>query len=614
MENLPLLESNLTQAEAALERGELPDLDLLESIDSQQYPLAEPELIFFWRDWLMAEFEWWKDESDRAFQILEGRLRALFLPSASTEWLRIKHLAASLGVRISIGKRDFDQAEHWLAEISEQDSINWETSYLSGMLSWAKGDLEEAHLHLEESVKKDSTQSRVRFELAVLKTIQSDKVKLADLDETPVVHDAMATSAIIFFRAGQTLQAKKLLELLDEQEMSHSLRLLWPATYRSRIQQGLSLRAHLAETMHSWPFALKFWRLAHETISPPPALRLVDRAHRLAIMGLCLEDKNAIPTDADQKKLYDEFHLELSLVALRPLTGDAMFYRGFAAHQTQPDRVLQDGRALLRQGKWLEKTRQQSPSHLIIIGDWLLQAGLIDEALRAYQQVADLPEAQIRILYSSLIKEKPLTQEYLLKKIETVNLDGMHRSSIFFMKVLGFLAGHEPDLATAQSCLELAIQASLPLALERIGRTVLALAEKWITKEVDPALLNEETYNALPTLHAGLDAITHPINMEILVHFQETFGAGWQDLFPTEPLNVIGYELQRLCSKQDFVSALEIIELAEKLGIAIPVEWYSSISMTRTIQLAMQGNLEAAEETCAQVLTRLQTLTTTGRK
>lgn len=317
----------------------------------------------------------------------------------------------------------------------------------------------------------------------------------------------------------------------------------------------------------------------------------------------------------EQKNLYNEFHQELSLLALHALTGDAMFYRGLAAHETRSDRTVQDGRALLRQRRWVEKIRQESPCHLLIIGDWLLQAGLIDEATRAYQLVLDLPDTQIRMFYGALMQEEALPQERLLNLLEDVNLDAVNRGPILFIKVVSCLASPTPDLAAAQNYLEQAIQSGLSQPMEQVGQVLLAVAGKQTRKTIDLNLLTNRSdiFQKLAALHAGLNVVAHPMSIAALVQFQEVFGEYWRDYFPGTPLNAIGYELRKLYNAQDFVSALEIIQLAERLGVIVPIEWHNAISNARTIQLAMQGDLEAAEQACTLTLARTRNRSTPGK-
>jgi tetratricopeptide (TPR) repeat protein len=403
---------------------------LLESLDIQHCSPLTPETAHLWQQWLLAELSWWKDDHTDGLEAFAQQLTGLLKnpppqldPSMTKEWQQLIFRGALLCARSAIARGDCSKAGEWLAQI---DGIEvdtglptglWELDYLQGMHLWSRGELQLARSYLEKSLSLNPFQSRVRFELNLLDFFQEPSSTKNSTVQSPTlplpgVHDVLAAGAVALFKKGQLDQTRQYLEQMDQPETAYSLSLVWPEARKLRLEQGKQLCAYMAETRKEWQTALHLWDAV-----PPEAgflgSRLTHQAHQLYLLGKHLEqigDTGEIgETSEANKDLHIHFHKELGKLAIRPITGEAMFYRGLAAEKSMPQRATVDFRALLRQPGWLEKSRKDAPERLIYIGDFLLKAGLGKDAYKAYHSVnPDSPRgARERQLLGNLILRFP---------------------------------------------------------------------------------------------------------------------------------------------------------------------------------------------------------------
>jgi len=369
----------LAVAEARLECAELDGAALLGEVDVHRCAPLRPEIARTWQRWLAAEFLWW--ESGRAPTAeLPAELLAAPEPQddpySVDEWQRLRRRIAALAFRSALARGHVDEARSWLgaAAAGSESWELWEPAYLNGLLAWSQGRHRSARAQLGQSLAANPLQSRVRFELSLLSGVQEGGD--APLPETPPIHDALALSAWALLHAGRTAEAAEQLDRMAEEETPYSLRLIWPQARSWRLARAAELRAHLAEGRQDWPEALRLWDAARQG-----SRSLVHRSHRLYLLGRLLATSHE---EAPREKAH--FEQELGKLAIRPLTGEAMFYRALAAAATMPDRARADWQALVRQRRWRQQAGRR---RLLVLGDRLWRAGELAEAHQVYRDAGE---------------------------------------------------------------------------------------------------------------------------------------------------------------------------------------------------------------------------------
>jgi len=343
--------------------------------------------------------------------------------------------------------------------------------------------------------------------------------------------------------------------------------------------------------------------------APGQVRDLVHRAHRLYLLGRHLRQQSAVGEGDLDRTLQTQFQKELGKLSIRPLMGEAMFYRGLAAEENMPDRAIADWRALLRQTAWVEKTQKMAPSRLLYLGDRLLRVGLIKDAHKAYDRASavSVVGAQERVLASELITHHSLEATYLLQTLEAANAFAPDDAFWLFLCSLCLLAKEPPDCETAQPLLEQACQAGLPARLEQLSALLLAVA----AAEPDAgqqlcSFLDEKTFAALPpTLQLGLEVLCRPKGLENLLRFKEAFGADWMAWCPISPEEILGRQLRNYCAQSDDAAALGQIQETERLGLYIPDEWKAFLHASQAVRMALRGDFGAAEVSQQQALESL---------
>ncbi|MGD2086303.1 MAG: hypothetical protein PVH61_08980 [Candidatus Aminicenantes bacterium] len=601
----------LVLAEACLECAAPLSIDesMLKHVDVQNcLPLA-PDVANLWKQWLLAEFTWWKKGKPGCLEDLQTQLAdyAQNLPSeidpySKKEWTRLISRSALLCARCALAQGKTNKAKEWIELVSLDRPGLWEVEYLRGMIAWYRKEYQAARTCLEKSLALNPFQSRVRFELAMLIASQSaSNPGNASFKDVPGVHDMVAGSALALFHSGRDDEALGYLEQLEKPEKPYSLFLVWPQARTLRIRQGKELRAYMAEANKNWLEAINCWDAVR--IEDSPVTDLVPRTHRLYLLGRYLEQTEG--THDPDKKLYTRFHKELGKLAIRTLTGEAMFYRGLAAERFMPERAQADWRAVLRQSAWLEKTQITAPGRLSVLGDRLLKAGFKKDAYKAYQRVTDTSITGVseRKFLSGLITQSPNGADALLKSLE-ISWILPDPSLLLFLQGLCILAKEQPDLAAASSLLKEAQQSGLPAPLARISEILPALLADQPDADKELCSFLEETMpEDFPVkLRVGLEILGKPKGVESLRRFQEAFGDNWQAWLPIPPGDILGKQLQEYYTQFDFNGAQNQIQEAEKMGLKIPDEWKAFLYMCQAVGTALNGDFDTAEKTRQQAL------------
>jgi hypothetical protein len=612
----------LVLAEARLECAcPVPVTDLVpQDIDVHDcLPLA-PEVARLWQQWLLAEFAWWESGEPETVERTIADLLETPAPDddpySLNEWDRLTRHAALLGARCALSRCAVEKALQWIEWASRNRPCSWECQYLSGLVAWSQGERQSAKALLKRSLADNPFQSRVRFELGMLLSGEDPSGSRSYLETMPAVHDAAASSAVVLFRLDQESETRRHLEQLDQAEAPYSLRLIWPRTRRLRLRQGKNLRAHLAETNQDWPEALKRWDEARQSHEAPgqetrsQARDLVHRAHRLYLLGRCLRQKNAAGEEDHDKMTHTQFHKELGKLSIRPLMGEAMFYRGLAAEKSMPDRAIADWRALLRQSTWVEQTQKVAPTRLLCLGDRLLKVGLDMDAHKAYDlaSATSVAGAQERVFTSRLITQHPFEAAHLVQILESADSFAPDDARWSFLRALCLLAKDPPDREAAQPFLERTRQTGLPAQWEQLGKLLLVLveAEPDAGRQLCSFLDGEESMGTFPSmLRPGLEALCRPEGLETLRRFQEVLGPDWAAWCPIPPEEVIGLQLRVYCVQSDYAAALDQVQGAKRMGISIPGEWSAFLYASQAVQVALSGNFEAAEVAQQQALESL---------
>lgn len=292
---------------------------------------------------------------------------------------------------------------------------------------------------------------------------------------------------------------------------------------------------------------------------------LLDRCLRLCRTALELEEQEQNrEEDIMGTALYNRFRKELGLLSIRPLHGDALFFRGLAARDHVPRRTRSDWRALLGQSAWIEHTREHAPERFPVIADFLLHAGDIDHACKAYEltrgTVADRPGLEKLRFYARLIS---LSREGSLSELFT------------------FLKQEEPPLSPVlQPVLDI-VSADEPGA-------------------ADVAAFVENVQNQLPgdCVSPALDAVTElfrdPCHIKNLEPFPGIFGPQWQERCPVPPVHIIGMILNKCYKENRCGDALLILKRAENMGIPIPAEWKTAVHLAAAVEIALKGDFDDA--------------------
>ncbi len=405
---------------------------LLESVDIRKCSPLTPEITYLWRQWLSAEISWWKEEHTNGPNAFETRLTTLLQrpapqldPYMTTERQRLISRALLFCARSAIARRDCGKALEWLTRAGDIQADTgglspglWELDYLKAMAAWRRGEPLEARSYFEKCLSLNPFQSRVRFESDLLRFLQEpssmeDSAPRYPSLSLPGVPDALASNAAALLKQGRGDDARQYLEQMERPPTAYSLLLVWPEALKLRIRQGKQLHACIAENQKKWRTAMHLWDAAPRTAEPSSS-RLTHRAHQLYLLGKHLQQTGGTmeteDADRENKKLHIHFHKELGKLAVRTLTGEAMFYRGLAAEKSMPQRAVADFRALLRQPKWLEKSRTHAPARLLYIGDHLFKAGLHNDAYKAYRcidQDSHHGAAQRRLLGDLVLRFPP---------------------------------------------------------------------------------------------------------------------------------------------------------------------------------------------------------------
>jgi tetratricopeptide (TPR) repeat protein len=601
----------LVFAEACLECADPLSIgeSMLQNVDAQNcLPLA-PDVANLWQQWLLAEFTWWKEGKPGCLEGFQTQL-ADFLqnpppeidPYSKKELKRLTFRSALLCARCALAQGKTSKAREWIELVSRDSTGLWEIEYLQGMIAWCRKEYQNARIFLEKSLILNPFQSRVRFELAMLISSQdTSNTGNFPFDVVPGVHDMVAGSALVLFRSGRDDKAPGYLEQLEKPEMPYSLFLVWPRARILRIQQGKELRAYMAEANKNWLEAIKGWDEVR--MEDSPVTDLAHRAHRLYLLGRYLEQTGR--SDDFDKKLYTRFHKELGKLAIRTLTGEAMFYRGLAAERHMPERAQADWRAVLRQYTWLEKTQMTAPGRLLALGDRLLKAGFKKDAHKAYQRVNDtsITGVPARKFLSGLINQSPTGADVLLKSPEAGWFLPDH-SLLLFLQGLCILAKEQPDLAAASSLLKEAQQFGLPASLARISEILPSLlagqpdAERQLCSFLDETMPEDFPLK----LRVGLEILGKPNGVESLRRFKEAFEDNWKTWLPISPEDILGKQLQEYYTQGDYKGALDQIKEAENMGLKISDEWKAFLLISQAVGIALNGDFDTAEKTRQQAL------------
>ncbi len=608
----------LVLAEACLEcAGSLSIVEtMLKDIDAQHcLPLA-PNVANLWKHWLLAEYTWWKErKTDRLESFQTQWMDFMQNPPSETdsyskkEWKRLIARFALLIARCALAQCQTNKAEEWIESASRASAESWEIEYLRGMTAWSHQDYQNARTCLENCLTLNPFQSRVRFELALLMASKNSANPL-DFSSLPASgpYDILANTALILFKGGRIEESHHCLQQLDQPEMPYSLFLIWPQARTLRLQQGKELRAYLAEVEGNWPEAIQYWDAARINDRPgngmtareSPGTNIVERAHRVYLLGRYLEQTEGIP--GPDKILFTQFHKELGKLSIRTLTGEAMFYRGLAAEKHMPERAHADWRALLHQSAWLQETQMKAPGRLLFLGDKLLKLGFTREAHKAYRHfhdtsMTDVPERQF---FRDLLTQSPPPSgvDTLLKSLEAAGFPPGH-SFLLFLRGLCILAQEQPNLAAASSLLKEAQQAGLPAPLERICKILSARmagqpgSERQLCSFLDEAMPGDFPLK----LWVGLEMLSRPKGVESLRHFKEAFGDGWKTWCPLPLEDILGKQLQEYYRQGDYKGALDQIQETENLGLQIPAEWKAFLYMCQAVGTALKGDFATAEKT-----------------
>ncbi len=596
----------LVLAEAQLECAWSSSYSLLKNIDVENcLPLA-PEIAHMWHQWLLAEFEWWEEwKPDR----IQGNIAALLQipspennPYSQKERIRLLHHIALLGARCALSQQRMEDTHHWIKTAAHYRPESWENKYFEGLVAWSQGDIPVAQAYLENSLNRNPFQSRVCFELGIMLSSAEPADTSFYLENMPGVYDAVASSATALFQLGRKNEASMRLDQLEQAEAPYSVRLIWPHARMLRLRQGSELCIHLAAAGQDWLKALNNLDITLASslssqimIQPDRRVKdLIYRARRLYLLKQCLEQQMAEGEGSFDKTLNAQFHKELGKLSIRPLMGEAMFYRSLAAEKNMPGRAIDDWRALLRQSSWVEKTKRTMPERFLYIGDRLLKAGLNKDAYKAYTigSEASVAGAQKRMLLSKLLIQ-PLDANNLLLTLDASDKFTRDEAFLFFLRGLCFLAKEPPDYESAKTLMRQAARIGLPEEFERLSKLLPAL-ESDVSSELCSFLDEKISWDLPPAFRTGLEILCRSDRLTAIQRFKEVFGDRWITWCPIHPEIILGWQLRGYCAQSDYATALDKIQEAEKSGCYMPDKWKAFLYASQAIQIAMHGDFETA--------------------
>ena len=596
----------LVLAEARLECAQrMPLADLRQVAIPTCLPLT-PQVTELWRRWLRAEFMGWEnDRLDEHSQAKSDLSACLETPPSqddsfsASEWRRLSYHAMLWQAKWALSKALSNDARQWLDKAARTRPAGWEWRYLSGLLAWSRQDHVAAQSLIEESLAVNPFQSRVRFELGMLIAGLDPAGSQTYLESMPGVHDAAASLAVVYHRLGKTVAAQQCLAQLSQAENPYSLSLILPQARALRLHQGLELCAHLAELEGDWLKAVEHWDTARQRdvsarqSGEHPINRsgaLVHRAHRLYLLGLYLHGM-----DSSDHGLQEQFHKELARLSLRPLLGDAMFYRGLAAEECLPERALADWRGLLRQTAWLEQNQRMMPNRLLYLGDQMHRAGHLGESGQAYAHADMGCASSERATASALLAQETPVAEKTLQILDA--MAASQNPLWIWLRCMCLLTLQPPAHESARTVLGQAQQAGLPASLQQLGAQLLSLASMEANALEGLADWLDGHITALPpSLELGLASLCRSQDVTTLQRCEAQWGAAWMRWCPVLPTAILGIKLRECCSESRYTAALEQIEAAATMGVGIPAEWRAYLCLMQATQAGLKGDFAGALE------------------
>jgi len=570
---------------------------LVSNIDCNNCQPLVPEIASFWQQWLQGEFSFYQGRDKSSVEQIEARLNSLIEKHIDDtffikEYKRLQRRATLLCLRSCLAQGNMDKACQWIDIAGKHDAGLWEVYYFKALLAWADNKYLDAQKLLEQSLMENPFQSRVRFELAMLLSCQDKKDAVINLEEAmPDVHDAEAALAIQLCHCGYEEKAQSHLNKLDDPESPYALYLILPEAAKERICQAKALQVYLGEKHRDWYKAIKHLdEISDFSCKTVKADALVHRLYRLYLLRQHIKEQKH--DTQGYKELVTYFNKESGKMSIRPLLGDAMFYRALAVAENMPERAIRDCQALLRQSKWIKKTYKRSPQKILHIGDYLFRQELFNEAYRAYKivQKTFTTMAEERIFAIEILKNPPDIETLIAVLKEQKYFD-----KAFCLFLLGFcyLAKEESDFGQGQSLFQEALDIGLPPHLKQVSEQLLTITYNDTDKPLAIAdIINNAT---CPALKVTVEILFQPNGTTTLKAFKKIYGNNWIELCPIEPQSIVAKEIDEYCSKNNYKAALIEIEEAEDLGINIPIQWKSFLQISHAIELALQGNFEEAE-------------------
>lgn len=517
---------------------------------------------------------------------------------------RLRYQALILAVRVAMARRDLPRAGGLLEQATALWPNSWECSYLQALWCWAGGRPEQAQASMDQSLEQNPHQRRVRLEREVLRHTAGDTSALSP-EELDGPDDVICALAGVLCERGQRAEAAELLaRVACEPGAPYSARLIWPAMRRLRLERGYQLGAHLAEESGDFSGAIRSVdlllesRRAFDRDGRGQGDVLATRAYRLYLLS-CLRADGAGGDGAAASGA--QFNKELGKLTIRHLMREAMFYRGLAAEQSDPERAGVDLCAVLRQSSWIKKIRGTSPEALLVLGDRLVRAGHFEDAVRAYEFVPPATPGAAERMYLArfLCKSGP----DLAAALDELEHHDAPAPLAPLQRVLHGLCIFQREPARPRSWLPL-FEAPKDTELPADLAAVCAVFQE-LAAPVDPgAAAADDARTRLaerlaapglpPTLAEGLRSVVSPDGLATLRRLRQSFGDSWQERTPALPEDLVVLKLLELADDGDHAAALKQLDGAGAMGVELSPRWRVLVLASLAADAARRGDLDQA--------------------
>jgi tetratricopeptide (TPR) repeat protein len=377
--------------------------------------------------------------------------------------------------------------------------------------------------------------------------------------------------------------------MLDRTDVLLPGRLVWPAAQVERRRRGWLLRAEVAERHGNWQQAMACLEQAQRISAQDVSLF---RARRLWLRYQQAEQLGSTDRQAADH-LLAQVDEELAALAARPLTGDAMFYRSLVAASRLPERAVKDWQALLRQRQWIERAPDVAGPRLLWIGDRLRQAGLSEDALRAYRRAGELgATGAAHRLALALVQSQSVTA---FDQATALDPDAPLWP---LLTALTALAATPPEASVAAAQVGIARHHHAQPVLVDLVAAVCALLQNDAQAPARLAqCLAQVPAGTLPASVRACFAAILPGQSApaVLQSLMDASAEQWTAICPVPPEALLHRAVAERIEQGQPEAALTTVRQAEQAGVALPHAVLATVLAACAVQAGLQGQFDQAD-------------------